>query len=407
MKHIPSVYVEDYREVRPKDLDPDFYSSDSYVDKLLQYLGERSSEDRDRPFFAYLAFAAPHWPLQAPDENVRKYKGMYDDGPAALRERRVKNLKRMGLLAEDAVAHEVVALGDNRLARDWASLSLEDQAYSSRTMEVYAGMVDRMDEQIGRVVSYLEATGELDNTLTIFMSDNGAEGIMLEAVPMMGDNMAAHLDKYYDNSIQNIGRKNSFVWYGPRWAQAGTAPSRLYKAFTSEGGIRVPLILRSGQSVVTGVRDLGKNSDGIVREFSTVMDIAPTILDLAGVKHPGAEYKNRKVQLMRGHSWVPYLTGATESIHTENHVVGWELFGRMGLRKGRWKATFIPEPFGPGVWQLYNLDQDPGETKDLRAAHPEKMAELLAAYRVYVEQVGVVEGQGEGGTFILDEDRST
>ncbi|KIW43782.1 uncharacterized protein PV06_04849 [Exophiala oligosperma] len=402
IKHCPSLYVEGDKNIPPEELGSSFYSTDSYVDKLLHYFDARTEDDRDRPFFAYLPFAAPHWPLQAPQENMQRYRGSYDDGPAALREKRLQKLKEFGLVGKDVVPHDVVAVGDNRLARDWASLSPEDQAYSARTMEAYAGMVDRIDEQIGRVLAHLEKTNELEDTVVLFMSDNGAEGMMLEAVPVMGDNMAAHLEKYYDNSIENIGRANSYVWYGPHWAQAGTAPSRLYKAFTSEGGIRVPLIMWAGGRVREALMGAKHQAGDIRHDFCTVMDIAPTILDWAGVSHPGTEYRGRNIKPMRGHSWTPYLAGSVDKIHADDHVVGWELFGRRGLRKGQWKALFIPKPFGPEKWQLYNLDQDPGETKDLRASHPEKLKQLLTEYAAYVQEVGVVD-DFEWGTFVTDE----
>ncbi|EXJ71077.1 arylsulfatase [Cladophialophora psammophila CBS 110553] len=196
MKHCPSLYVEDDRRV-----------------PLLQYFGERaaSKHDRDRPFFAYLPFAAPHWPLQAPDANILKYRGIYDTGPAALRERRLQNLKKMGLVAADVLPHEVVAFGGSASHRSGSLSRWTIKRIPPARWEVYAVMVDRMDEQIGRVICYLEDTGELERTVVLFMSDNGAEGVMLEAVPVMGDNTVAHLDKYYDNSVDNIGHKNSLA----------------------------------------------------------------------------------------------------------------------------------------------------------------------------------------------------
>ncbi len=139
----------------------------------------------------------------------------------------------------DVEAHPVLAL-----TREWEALEDEERAKSARAMEVYAAMVERMDWNIGRVVDYLRRQGELDNTFVLFMSDNGAEGALLEAFPKFGPDLLGFLDRHYDNSLENIGRANSYVWYGPRWAQAATAPSRLYKAFTTQGGIRVPALVR-------------------------------------------------------------------------------------------------------------------------------------------------------------------
>src|SRR5581483_6607142 len=166
------------------------------------------------------------------------------------------------------------------------------------TMEVYAAMVERMDWNIGRVIDYLTETGELDDTVVIFLSDNGAEGAIVEAMPLRGPQIAAQIEKYCDNSLDNLGGPTSYIWYGPRWAQAATAPSRLHKAFTTEGGIRVvgfvtwPGFARQAQ---------------IGTAFATVMDIAPTVLELAGTAHPST-YRGRDVAPMRGSSLVGYLS---------------------------------------------------------------------------------------------------
>jgi arylsulfatase A-like enzyme len=269
-----SLYTEDDQFV---SVDADFYSSDFYADTLLRYFRERTDAG-DRPFFAYLPFQAPHWPLQAPEETITKYRGRYDAGPDALREARLAALKRLGLCPPDVTAHPVVADGEP----EWSDMSAEERALSARSMEVYAAMVDRMDQNIGRVIDYLTETGELDNTMVIFMSDNGAEGAIVEAMPILGGVIAAEIERNWDNSLDNLGAPNSFIWYGPRWAQAATAPSRLYKAFTAEGGIRVV-----GFVTWPGF----ERQHQIGTAFTTVMDIAPTVLELAGVAHPGTDYQ--------------------------------------------------------------------------------------------------------------------
>ncbi len=369
----PTLYTEDDQFVTVGD---DFYSSDSYTDALLRYFRERP-EDDDRPFFAYLPFQAPHWPLQAPAELIARYRGRYDAGPDALREERLATLKRLGLCAPDVVPHPVVADG----APAWDDMRDEERAISARTMEVYAAMVDRMDWNIGRVVDYLTETGELDNTVVVFMSDNGAEGAIVEAMPILGGLIAKQIEEHCDHSLDNLGAPNSFIWYGPRWAQAATAPSRLHKAFTTEGGIRV----------VGFVTWPGFDRQAeIGTAFTTVMDIAPTVLELAGVTHPGTEYQGREVAPMRGRSLLPYLSGDTEAVHDDITGTGWELFGRRAIRQGDWKALHLPQPYGPGAWQLYDLSADPGEIDDLAASRPEKLAELLVLWDRYVEDTGVI-----------------
>ncbi|KAF2762980.1 arylsulfatase [Pseudovirgaria hyperparasitica] len=394
-------YVEGEERLAPGQLaerygrDGVFYSTDAFADRMLGYLDERTDEDKERPFFGYLAFSAPHWPLQADESDIEPYHGRYDDGPEVLRQERVRRLKALGLVPKHAVSHDVVAPHDGVLSRDWDTLTTEQKRFSSRTMEAYAGMVHRMDHAIGRVLDRLRETGELDNTLVLFMSDNGAEGLLFEATPVIKGSIHAHIEKYYDNSIANIGRKNSYVWYGPHWASAATAPSWLYKMFCSEGGIRVPLILR-----YPGLPP-DKSENRVEHAFATVMDITPTILDLAGVKHPGPNWRGRKIELPRGQSMVPYLRGARSRIHDEDSTHGWELFDRMAIRKGKWKATHIPKPYGPGKWQLFDLEQDPGETVDRGDENAAKLRELLAAWDQYVEEVGVVGAAPEYGTVVV------
>lgn len=373
---VPTLYAEDDNFVTVGD---DFYSSDTYTDTLLRYFRERAAdpEDLERPFFAYLPFQAPHWPLQAPDESIAKYRGRYDAGPDALREERLAALKRLGLCPPDVVPHPVVADG----APDWADMTDAERAHSARSMEVYAAMVDRMDWNIGRVLDQLEQTGELDQTVVIFLSDNGAEGAIVEAMPLLGERIVAHIEKHCDNSLDNLGRPNSFIWYGPRWAQAATAPSRLHKAFTTEGGIRVV-------GFITWPGFARQSEIGTA--FTTVMDIAPTVLELAGTAHPGTVYRGREVEPMRGRSLVPYLSCTVEKVHDADTGTGWELFGRRAIRQGDWKALYLPAPYGPGAWQLYDLSADRGEIEDLAAARPDKLAELLGLWDRYVADNGVI-----------------
>ncbi|BCW88183.1 Arylsulfatase [Alphaproteobacteria bacterium SO-S41] len=356
------------------DLPDDFYTSDGFTEKLIGYLGDRAKDDK--PFFAYLAFSAPHWPLQAPDELIAKYRGRYDAGPEALRQARLVKLIELGLCPPDVVPHPVIAK-----SKPWEEMSAEERAVSARTMEVYAAMVERIDWNVGRLVAHLEESGELDNTVIVFLSDNGAEGALIEAVPVFGPRLVEFIAAHYDNRLENIGRPNSYVWYGPRWAQAATAPSRLYKTHTTEGGIRVVAFLTyppfARQGVVSGT-------------FATAMDVMPTLLELAGVEHPGRRWNGRDTVEMRGRSLVPYLSGAAEVVHTEATATGWELFGRCAIRRGDWKALLAPPPDGPGTWQLYNLARDPGETDDRAAAEPERLAGLIADWNAYVEETGVL-----------------
>lgn len=384
--HLPSVWGDglwmegDAFLDRHKELPKDFYSTKSFTDKFIEYLADRSDTEREQPFFGYLAFTAPHWPLQAPAETIAKYHGRYNDGPEALRLQRLQSLMQRGLVPSDVKAAETVGM----MPHEWEEMDDAERANSARRMETYAAMVDLIDQNLARVVAHLEATGELDNTFILFMSDNGAEGQLLEALPIMRQNPLVVIQKFYDNSTNNIGNANSFVWYGPRWACAATAPSRGYKAWTTEGGIRCPCIIRYPK--------LKRSAGTITHEFCTVMDILPTVLDLAEVSHPGESFRGRSVVRPRGRSWVPYLSNPADEavIHgNESGITGWELFGRRAIRKGDWKAVYIPAPMGPDEWELFNLETDLGETTNLATEKPEILQDLLACYTEYAEEAGL------------------
>jgi arylsulfatase A-like enzyme len=201
-----ALHIEDDKYV--KKLPEGWYSSDGYGDRMKQYIQEWHERKDNRPFFAYLPFTAPHWPLQAPQEYIRKYRGVYDEGPDALRMKRLERLKELGMIAPDVTPHPVVA--DE--VKEWADLTADEKAKSCRAMECFAGMVECIDVNVGKVVSYLEEIGELDNTFVCFMSDNGAEGAAYEAYPIVQGHMMQHLQKYYNNSLENLGNFDSWIW---------------------------------------------------------------------------------------------------------------------------------------------------------------------------------------------------
>ncbi|CAF3488191.1 unnamed protein product [Fusarium graminearum] len=404
-----------------KTEDPNgFYSTDAYTDNLIQYFEERTEQDKEKPFFAYLPYTAPHWPLQCSKAQRDKYKGIYDDGPYALRERRLKKLVDLGIIDKSVVPHQVET--DTMGVGEWDDLSPEEKKLSSRAMEAYAGMVDSIDVNIGKVVDYLKSTGEYDNTFIVFMSDNGAEGAAMEAIPIMGDKITNAIHQYYDNCYDNIGSWNSFTWLGPLWAQASTAPSRLFKCFPSQGGILVPCIVKPPARTFHSTIKPGSFD----RSFSTVMDFAPTFLDLAGVSFSPPSgtappvrtgddatglakttipFRGRSVHAIRGKSWVPFFCRVEKvednelwTIHSSTEPVGWELFARGALRKGNWKIVHISkQEGGAGVgdegWELFNVVDDPGETQNLAESNPGKLQELLVHWDEYVVGCGVVWGE--------------
>ncbi|KXH41151.1 arylsulfatase [Colletotrichum simmondsii] len=369
------------------DLPDDFYSTRYFTDRMINFLTERDEKEKEQPFFAYLPFTAPHWPLQAPREVVEKYAGKYDDGPDALTQRRLQRLVDLGLVAKDIDHAPPVGV----LGKDWNDMTELERKESARKMEVFAAMVDLIDENIGRVIDHLEATGELDNTFVLFMSDNGAEGAALEAIPMMGGEttFAGVVQKYYDNSLDNIGDKTSFAWYGPRWACAATAPSRGSKCWITEGGIRCPCLIR--------FPPFQAKPDAITHRFTTVMDILPTILEMAQVQHPGTRFRGRQVVVPRGKSWVDHLTSPDyaapdSTVHGEDvHVHGWELFGLRAIREGKWKAVWLNKPRGKDDWELYDVGKDPAEMNDVSDKEPQVMRRLVDHWERYYAETGMTQ----------------
>jgi arylsulfatase A-like enzyme len=356
------------------DLPENFFSSEFYTDKMIEYI--KTNEGDDKPFFAYLAYTAPHWPLQAPEDYIKKYEGMYDEGYAALKEKRLRAMKELGIVKPDVK----ITPPTYPSAENWENLSDEQQKIKKREMEIYAAMVDNMDYHIGRVLDYLEKSGQRDNTIVIFMSDNGAYG----AHP--GNSSAFPqdwIDANFDNSYDNMGKIGSYIHYGPHWAEASTAPSRLFKGFSTEGGIKVPAIINYPEK-------MRNFKDQFSDEFMTILDLAPTFLELAETKHPGTNFKGKDIYPLIGKSALAFLEGRTDKIHNEDFVVAWELNGRAAIRKGDWKIIKIPGRFGTGDWELFNLKDDPGETNDLSVQNAKKLEELLQEWNKYVETNGVI-----------------
>jgi arylsulfatase len=352
-----------------------FYSSEAFASRVIQYLDETRG-DGSKPFFAYLAFTAPHWPLHAPDADIAKYEKRYDAGYDALRGERLERMKKLGLVPSATTAYR----GHSRWPT-WDQLPADQKRSEARRMAVYAAMVDHMDRQIGRVVEHLEKSGELDNTVIVFLSDNGADGNSVYDVGRTRE----WIHKDMDNSTANIGRPGSFIEYGPGWAQVGSTPLNLYKSFMYEGGISVPAIFWSPKQGFAAQRRT---------QFGHVMDIAPTIYEMAGVRHPGTSHQGRSIVPVKGRSLVAYLQGKQPSAYGPDDAIGWELGGRKALRKGDWKIVYANKPWGQDAWELYNIAEDRTESRNLAASRPDKLQELLTAWKQYVADNGVLEIEG-------------
>ncbi len=348
------------------------YSTDLYTDKAISFI-ENNRKD-NKPFFLYAAYTSPHWPLQAPSKFIEKYHGIYDIGYDSLRTYRFNALKKKSIVAKDVVLPSLPSVkGDlynisNIPLVRWISLDKNEQRIEARKMEIYAGMIDNLDYNIGRLIQYLKEIGEYDNTLFIFLSDNGPSSADVNATP----------DK--QNPYSYMGTANSFVAYGSEWAHASAAVNSFYKGYSAEGGIHSPMIIKMPYQ---------QKSNGIDTSFCTVMDFVPTFLEIANAKYPSV-YNNKSLVPLKGASLIPLLTKEKNKIHSDNYVMGWELFGRYALRQGKWKITEIEPPFGKGVFELFNMDDDPTESHDLSKQYPAKYKELLNEWKAYAKDNGVI-----------------
>ena len=359
-----------------KEVDPpkEFYSTRDYTDSMIAFI-DRNKSDK-KPFFAYLSYTAVHDPLHAPREYIEKYKGKFDMGWDSLYSIRVNNLKALGIIPDSLNKF----LKNPKLPK-WKDLRKEQKEEYARDMEVYAAMLDYMDMSIGRILDYLKKENMYDNTMIVFLSDNGANGQMATFYP--GNEDGRYLSGF-NNANDNRGLRNSYVEVGPGWAQASSAPFRLFKSYATEGGIRAPLIIKlPGENKLAGKWN---------RSFVHVTDLMPTILQLTGAVYP-KQFKEKNIHSLTGKSLMPLLTGDSISIHT-NDGMGWELFEMRAYIRGKWKILRLPQPFGSGNWQLYDLEQDPGETTDLSAQFPSIKDQLINAYQNYVATNEVYDHQG-------------
>lgn len=332
---------------RVEALPDDFYSTDTFTDYAIEFIEATAP---GKPWFGYLAYSAPHWPIQAHPWDVAKYEGVYDDPPEAIRARRFARLKALGLVPPEAVLPE---LGPE-ISQEAIEAKPEER---KRWMETYAAMIDCVDQNLQRIVSLLEARGELENTLILFMSDNGADMVR-----------------------------------GPLWGQTSNTPFRKSKVWVHEGGITTPLIVHWPAGIPEHRR--GTIEGG----YGHFIDIAPTLYEAAGATHP-TSFDGQPVLALEGISLLPALKG--QQPLPNDRPLFFERQGNEAIRLGDWKlvrpynegkASGDPDGIGErtGQWELYHLAVDPGETHNLAQAHPERVAELKSAWEAWASEAGVI-----------------
>ncbi|WHR57067.1 arylsulfatase [Acinetobacter haemolyticus] len=351
------------------ELPDDYFSTDYFTQKAFEYLDKNKQK---KPFFAYLAYTAPHWPIQAPDAYLNLYKGKYDQGYDAIRKQRFEKQKTLGLIPVNTKLP--TQQGNQALnTKSWSELSPEERKYEARKMEVYAGMITQLDDRIGDVIQYLKKHNQYENTLIIFMSDNGAEGGN-HNFPM-GE---------ADNSYENIGKATSYVYMGSRWSEVSSTPFTYWKSAASEGGVRVPFIVKYPQHL--------SKDRGINNHFATVRDIFPTVMELANIEsdhlYPAS---NKKIQ-PSGFSLIPALKSNNARIRPVNYYDFKELHGSRYAKNDEWKLVEnSPSKFNSQGWELYNLKKDFNEQHNVFTQHPDIVKILNDKYLKYADENGVVD----------------
>lgn len=357
--------------VKPGD---GYYSSTAIADYAIKYLKEHAGQHRDQPFFLYVAFISPHFPLQAPAEDIARYKGHYDEGWDQIRIDRWKRMKELGIvdcgLSErdpktipawnlpESELQRRIGPGEVGYAVAWDSLSPQQKAFQSAKMSVHAAMIDRMDQEIGRVLAQLKEMGASDNTLVLFMSDNGASPEQI----IRGDG---------EDPSAPVGSGKSFLGIGPGWSTACNTPLRLHKSWVHEGGISTPLIACWPKGIWAH-GELRRNPGHLI-------DLAPTILELAGGQWPTA-WGDVKVPPPPGKSLVPVFTKDNTVSHD---YLWWFHENHRAIRVGDWKVVSLGMK---APWELYNLRTDRSEMNDLADKDPEKTRQLSQMWEQKMEQ---------------------
>jgi arylsulfatase len=353
-------FFEDQHELK---LPQDFYSSQFYADEMIASIDAHAADGK--PFFGYLAFQAVHQPHQAPRAFTDRYISTYQAGWSAISSFRYQRQVEIGLLPAG------LTISRPPIVQDWDTLSSDEQRMGAKRMAVYAGMLEYMDYSIGRVLDHLRTKGQLDNTVVVFMSENGGEAARLQAL------YPEYYAKHFDLSYEHLGEKGSYSEYGPGWASTSMTPFSNFKGSAAEGGVRAPFVIRYPGHVLEGGRSAA---------FAYVLDVVPTLLSYASV-----EPRPKRQAALGGLSMADVLAGTAALVHPAIEPIGYEAAGGAALYRGDLKLVRSVPPYGDGKWRLYNLAVNPTETDDLSAAQPKLKADLLADYAAYVTKNGVVE----------------
>jgi arylsulfatase len=381
----PNTLTRDNTQIVP-DSD-DFYYTNAISDNAVKFIAEHKSRNPDEPFFMYVPYTAPHWPMHALPEDIARYKGRYDGGWDALRAERHKRMIEMGI-----VESKWKITPRDKAVPPWAEA--KDKQWFARRMEVYAAMVDCLDQGVGRIVSELKKAGSFENTLIFFLADNGgcaeeygsrgavrpdpSKPVVLK--PMGKNELQTRMQPAVTRDGRPVrtgygvvpGPADTYIAYGKPWANASNTPFRLYKHWVHEGGISTPLIAHWPAHI--------KARGELRRQPGHLVDIMATCVDVAGAQYP-TEYKGHKITPMEGRSLVP----AFNNRPIEREALYWEHEGNRAVRKGKWKLVSRH----PGEWELYDLEADRTELNNLAGKYPQKVEQLKAMYESWAARCEV------------------
>lgn len=372
----PATLTRDNTPIKPEG--KNFYYTDAIGTNAAAYIDEMTG--KGAPLFLYVAYTAPHWPMHAPEPAIQKYKDRYRAGWDALRAERFARQKKLGIIKSNwelSPRAPEIPKWDDVPHKDW----------HIRRMAVYAAMIDQLDQSIGKIVAKLKEKNQLDNTLILFLADNGgcAEGMAPRSAADNNPTTSSRPIKTLDGRPVQVGNdpnvmpggEDTYQSYGPEWAHASNTPFRLYKHFVHEGGISSPLIIHWPKVV--------KAKNSITDQPGHLIDIMATCVDVAGAAYP-AEYKGEKITPLEGQSLLPVFEGKKRRGH---EAIYWEHEGNQAIRMENWKLV---KRHGTD-WELYDMDADRPEGNNLAAAQPARVAAMAAKWDAWAKRANVLPWQ--------------
>jgi arylsulfatase A-like enzyme len=359
------------------------FSNEFYTDKMIEFI--KKSKENNKPFFGYLAFQVAHTPFQAPSDYIKKYEGVYDAGWDKIREKRFEKQKEFGIWPANMSLPQSYPT-----FTDWNALPKDEQKQRSQIFAAHSAMIEDMDYNIGKLIQFLKDTGQYDNTLIMFTSDNG--GSEPSDSPVVIATLEGANEKEveefkaagFSEGFDAIGGKDSYWGYGWQGAVMSNTPHSGVKSTMFNGGLKPPFVIKEPHTTNTSELD-------IVKEFVHVSDMTPTFLEYANATHPGSEYKGKQVSPMMGKSIKPLLENTVKEIHLDDEIISAEMFGNRAVFMGDWKARNNIFPIGDGQWKLFNIKHDIREATDLSKEHPNILKKMVSAYDKYAQNVGIIE----------------